>query len=163
MTTKQKIKREIRRILRQCRVLKPLPQANAMSEDEIMRDKAEFKRLNNDSRFVMKKENEYICRYDKYAENGDLGDGSYFIQDIWGARKVMENRPLVHYDVGSSVGGFIAHLLAQKQKIVLIDIRKMTNDFNTPFLNGGGIALKYAKLRHRVYPSGRDKFGKYRQ
>lgn len=143
MTTTQKIKRESARILRQLRILKPLPQANAMSDSEIMRDRAEFKRLNKDTRFAMGKENEYICRYDKYAKNGDLGDGSYFIQDIWGARKVLENRPAVHYDVGSSVAGFIAHLLAQKQKIVLIDIRKMTNDFNTPFLNGGGeIALK---------------------
>lgn len=138
MTTTQKIKRESARILRQLRILKPLPQANAMSDSEIMRDRAEFKRLNKDTRFVMNKENEYICCYDKYAKNGDLGDGGYFIQDIWGARKVMENRPAVHYDVGSSVAGFIAHLLAQKQKIVLIDIRKMTNDFNTPFLNGGG-------------------------
>lgn len=149
MTTTQKIKRESARILRQLRILKPLPQvpqANAMSDSEIMRDRAEFKRLNKDTRFVMKKENEYICRYDKYAKNGDLGDGSYFIQDIWGARKVLENRPAVHYDVGSSVGGFIAHLLAQKQKIILIDIRKMTNDFNTPFLNGGGNRPQISKI-----------------
>lgn len=142
MTATQKIKREIRRILGQLRIMKQLSGTRAMSDSEIAHDRAEFKRLNKDTRFVMGKENEYICRYDKYAENGTITDSSYFIQDIWGARKVLENRPAVHYDVGSSVGGFIAHLLAQKQKIVLIDIRKMTNDFNTPFLNGGGIALK---------------------
>lgn len=137
--------------------MKPLSGIRAMSNSEIAHDRAEFARLNKDTRFVMKKENEYICRCDKYAENGNLSDGSYFIQDIWGARKVLENRPAVHYDVGSSVGGFIAHLLAQKQKIVLIDIRKMSNDFDTPFLNGGG----ESHLWREIYPSGRDKFRKY--
>lgn len=136
MTLSQKLKREIRRILGQIGLIKPL--TKKMSMAEIKADMAEFRRLNNDTRFVMKKENEYICRKDKYADNGGIIDNGYFIQDIWGARKVFENRPKIHYDVGSSVVGFIAHLLAQKQKIVLIDIRKMSNNFDTPFLNGGG-------------------------
>lgn len=42
------------------------------------------------------------------------------------------------YDVGSSVAGFIGHLLAQKQKIVLLDIHPMNNQFNRHFLNSGG-------------------------
>lgn len=136
MTLSQKLKRESKRILRQIGIIKPL--TKKMSMAEIKADMAEFRRLNNDSRFVMKKENEYICRHDKYADNGGIIDNGYFIQDIWGARKVFANRPVIHYDVGSSVVGFIAHLLAQKQKIVLIDIRPMNNDFDTPFLNGGG-------------------------
>ena len=141
MTTTQKIKREIRRILRQIGIVKTPHNVRMMSDSEIRADIAEFKRLNNDTRFVMGEENLYICKGDKYAENGGVIDNGYFIQDIWGARKVLENRPAVHYDVGSSVVGFIAHLLAQKQKIVLIDIRKMSNNFDTAFLNGGGIVL----------------------
>ncbi len=136
MTTTQKIKREIKRILGQIGIIKPL--TKKMSMAEIKADMAEFRRLNNDTRFVMEDENLYICKHDKYADNGGIIDNSYFIQDIWGARKVFANRPKIHYDVGSSVDGFIAHLLAQKQKIVLIDIRPMNNDFDTPFLNGGG-------------------------
>ncbi len=128
-----------------------------MTRAEVACDIAYFKRLNKDTRFVMKKENQWICRGDKYTENGTIADSSYFIQDIWGARKVMENRPAIHYDVGSSVAGFIAHLLAQKQKIVLIDIRKMSNDFDTPFLNGGG----EFHLWREIYTSRRDKFRKY--
>lgn len=142
MTLSQKLKRESKRILRQIGIIKPL--TKKMSMAEIKADMAEFRRLNNDSRFVMKKENEYICRHDKYADNGGIIDNGYFIQDIWGARKVLENRPKIHYDVGSSVVGFIAHLLAQKQKIVLIDIRPMNNDFDTPFLNGGGKSRRFA-------------------
>lgn len=138
MTLSQKLKREIKRILWQIGLIKPLHCEKAMSYAEIERDRAEFRRLNNDTRFVMEDENLYICKHDKYADNGGIIDNSYFIQDIWGARKVFANRPKIHYDVGSSVAGFIAHLLAQKQKIVLIDIRPMNNDFDTAFLNGGG-------------------------
>lgn len=136
MTLSQKLKRESKRILRQIGIIKP--SIKKMSMAEIKADMAEFRRLNNDTRFVMGDENLYICEHDKYAENGDIINNSYFIQDIWGARKVFANRPKIHYDVGSSVVGFIAHLLAQKQKIVLIDIRPMNNNFDTPFLNGGG-------------------------
>ncbi len=156
MTT-EKIKREIKRILRQLG-FKNLLGPKLMTRAEVARDIAEFNRLNKDTRFAMKKENEWICRDSKYTENGIIADSSYFIQDIWGARKVMENRPAIHYDVGSSVAGFIAHLLAQKQKIVLIDIRKMSNGFDTPFLNGGG---GKSHLWREIYTSRRDKFRKY--
>ncbi|EMZ39285.1 hypothetical protein C826_01261 [Helicobacter bilis WiWa] len=112
-----------------------------MSDEEITRDKQLYTKLNKDSRFILDPKHDYICRHDKYAKNGDIGDSSYFIQDIWGARKVLENKPSMHYDVGSSVVGFIAHLLAQGQKITLIDIRPMDNNFDTNFLNQkGGIS-----------------------
>ena len=107
MTTTQKIKREIRRILGQIGIVKTPHNARMMSDSEIRADMAEYKRLNNDTRFVMGEENLYICKKDKYAENGVVIDSGYFIQDIWGARKVLENRPAVHYDVGSSVAGLL--------------------------------------------------------
>lgn len=106
---------------------------------EIAKDRKRYVELNKDSSFSMDKRFDYICAFDKYANNGRL-DNEYFIQDIWGARKVLENKPSIHYDVGSAVAGFIAHLCAIKQRVVLIDIRPMDNNFNTPFLQqmGGG-------------------------
>ena len=92
---------------------------------------------------------DYICAMDKYAQNGSF-DNQYFIQDIWGARKVCEDKPEIHYDVGSSVAGFIAHLLGMKQKIQLIDIRPMQNDLNTRFLNSGGGALPTISQTPRI-------------
>lgn len=125
---------------------------NQMSQKEIAQDKANYTRLNTDKRFVIDSAWDYLCLGDKYAQNGgDLsgGNGQYFIQDIWGARKVLEHKPSVHYDVGSSIKGFIAHLLAQKQKIILLDIRPMDNQFNTDFLsNGGGDNI----LSRKCYP-----------
>ena len=108
-----------------------------MSDKEIAHDKELYTTLNHDERFKLDSKHDYICMGDKYASNGVV-DCSYFIQDIWGARKVLEQKPPMHYDVGSSVAGFIAHLLSQGQQITLIDIRPMNNDFDTPFLNQKG-------------------------
>lgn len=126
-----------------------------MSLKEIERDRALYNKLNTDTRFSTGRKHDFICRADKYAPNGQVG-GNYFIQDIWGARKVFDAAPAVHYDVGSSVGGFIAHLLSMKQKIILIDVRQMNNDFDTPFLReprapamrGGGDGLPCRRGLH---------------
>lgn len=61
---------------------------------------------------------------------------------------MLEYKPSVHYDVGSSVNGFIAHLLAQKQKVVLFDIRPMDNQFDTRFLKAGGGGNLYPRKCH---------------
>ncbi len=113
-----------------------------MSNQEIAKDKADYTRLNMDKRFVIDSEWDYLCLGDKYAPNGVI-DSQYFIQDIWGARKVLAHKPDVHYDVGSSVRDFIAHCLAYNQKITLLDIRPMNNQFNTSFLNNGGGGIIY--------------------
>lgn len=108
-----------------------------MSKAELERDRVAYMQANTDSRFAMDRKYDYICIGDKYAQNGSF-DNQYFIQDIWGARKVFEHKPEIHYDVGSSVVGFVAHLLSMKQKIKLIDIRPMQNDLDTRFLRSGG-------------------------
>lgn len=128
----KKLKREV------LRPFKRKTQSKKMTFEEIENDRESYVRLNQDKRFMMNRAYDYICKYDKYAPNANFMDSGYFIQDIWGARKVLENTPKLHYDVGSSVAGFIAHLLAQKQKVVLLDIRPINNQFNTKFLNGGG-------------------------
>lgn len=60
--------------------------------------------------------------YNKFA---GVVDGHYFLQDIYFAKIINQNSPKVHYDIGSRVDGFVAHLLSAQiiQKIVLIDIR----------------------------------------
>lgn len=109
-----------------------------MSKRELESDRAAYIALNTDTRFAIGREFDYICRDDKYASNGaGITDTDYFIQDIWGARKVTANRPAMHYDIGSSVAGFIAHLLGANQRITLIDIRPLRS-LDTPFLKAGG-------------------------
>ena len=156
-----RIERSIRRKMKRAKQAQAGQNATqkVMSQAEFENDKSLYERLNTDTRFVMDKSSEYPCLNDKYAQNGGITDNSYFIQDIWGARKVNENRPSVHYDVGSSVWGFIAHLFGANQRIVLLDIRPMDNDFDTKFLrgeyaaknvNGGGVLPTYKLMRQTL-------------
>lgn len=113
-----------------------------MSFFEILKDRSEYNRkLNKKDAFYAKFCHDFWCRSDKYCKNGDV-DEHYFIQDIWCARYIYSNKPQVHFDVGSSVESFVAHLLSMKQKTVLIDIRSIKNNMNTPFLNSdfGGVS-----------------------
>ncbi len=115
-----------------------------MTKAELENDRASYIAQNTDTRFAISREFDYICRADKYANNGAgiESNSDYFIQDIWGARKVTATKPARHYDVGSSVAGFIAHLLGANQPTTLIDIRPLPS-LNTSFLNlnGGGATI----------------------
>lgn len=116
-----------------------------MTKAELENDRASYIAQNTDTRFAISREFDYICRADKYANNGAgiESNSDYFIQDIWGARKVTATNPARHYDVGSSVAGFIAHLLGANQPTTLIDIRPLPS-LNTSFLNlNGGGGLQY--------------------
>ena len=133
---KRSIKKRIVRIKAKLGLIPPLP-GTQMTDSEVEADRTKYIQLDTSKKFAMGKKYDFICKGDKYANNGIVKDSSYFIQDIWGARKVAEHKPSVHYDVGSSVVGFIAHLLGMNQKICLIDIRPM-NSLDTSFLNAGG-------------------------
>ena len=61
---------------------------------------------------------------DKNAPAGTFGD-EYFFQDIWVAKQILLKSPSVHFDVGSSINGFVAHLLAASQRVVIGDIRQL--------------------------------------
>jgi SAM-dependent methyltransferase len=61
---------------------------------------------------------------DKYSDNGSA-KGEYFHQDLLVARRIYENKPEKHIDVGSRVDGFVAHT-ASFREITVIDIRPST-------------------------------------
>lgn len=50
-------------------------------------------------------------------------DMHYFLQDYYFAKIINEKAPKQHYDIGSRVDGFIAHLLSANRKVTMIDIR----------------------------------------
>ena len=58
-----------------------------------------------------------------FAESAGSNIGHYYHQDLYVAKKIFNNKPDVHLDIGSRVDGFIAHLLAFSQKTVLADVR----------------------------------------
>lgn len=55
------------------------------------------------------------------VESGHV-DGGYFHQDLFVAKRIFENNPTKHVDIGSRVDGFIAHC-AVFRKIEVFDIR----------------------------------------
>jgi len=50
--------------------------------------------------------------------------GHYFHQDLWAARRVFEERPRGHLDIGSRIDGFVAHLLVF-MPVTVVDVRAL--------------------------------------
>lgn len=75
----------------------------------------------NKTNFSIHDEYIYPCLTDRFNEAGVTG--LYFWQDLWAARLIAANRPKEHFDIGSRIDGFIAHLSCFMENIHLIDIR----------------------------------------
>jgi hypothetical protein len=80
------------------------------------------KQLKNDKQFRIAFL--YPILRDRFETNGNL-KSHYFHEDLTVARKVFENKPERHVDVGSRVDGFVAHI-ATFREIEVFDIRPQT-------------------------------------
>ncbi len=67
----------------------------------------------------------YPIMMEKSTNSGKM-KGAYFHQDLLVARRIYENKPVKHVDVGSRIDGFVAHV-AVFREIEVFDIRKQTN------------------------------------
>lgn len=77
----------------------------------------------------------FICVGEKYSEGG-IAKGHYFHQDLLVARRIHQQAPQRHIDVGSRVDGFVAHVAAYRP-IEVLDIRPLkSNITNVTFLQG---------------------------
>jgi len=66
--------------------------------------------------------------YDR-GEAAGVARGHYFHQDLWAAKKIFQRRPPDHYDIGSRIDGFIAHVLTF-MPITVIDIRSLSSEID---------------------------------
>ncbi len=69
--------------------------------------------------------NSYIITNDKHTFSGTMS-GHYFHQDLLVARRIYENNPKKHVDIGSRQSGFVAHV-AVFREIEIFDIRPQEN------------------------------------
>jgi SAM-dependent methyltransferase len=83
-----------------------------------------YKSLNKDKEFDLKDDKLWPIPNEWHMPAASIDTG-YFLQDIWGARKIYERQPSRHYDIGSMVAGFIAHLMAMNIPTTMIDIRPL--------------------------------------
>lgn len=93
-----------------------------ISKADFIRDINKYEETNQHLNFRLRKEMIYPVTQD-IGENADSLDTHYFMQDICVARKILEDKPERHYDIGSRIDGFIAHLLVFRKNITLIDVR----------------------------------------
>ncbi len=75
------------------------------------------KAINNEFPFAKN----YMCLLDKNDKSGTLS-GQYFNMDLLIARRVHDNKPIKHVDIGSNIQGFVAHVAAYRE-IEIFDIR----------------------------------------
>jgi len=91
----------------------------------VFRDQQRLIRSSNSSlkpHFPMKKR---VYVYTDFSSTAGTASGHYFHQDLYMARKIFENMPKEHYDLGSRIDGFIAHL-AVFLSVQVFDIRNLT-------------------------------------
>jgi Caenorhabditis protein of unknown function, DUF268 len=62
-----------------------------------------------------------------FSEEAGVADRHYFYQDLWAARKIFAARPLSHFDIGSRIDGFVAHVLTF-MPVCVMDIRPLTSE-----------------------------------
>lgn len=99
---------------------------------KILENEQQYRKLNQRDDFSVNRKNMLIFTHDMEDNAGSLPE-HYFAQDIWAARKVYEYHPTVHYDIGSCVQWFLAHLLVFCRNVNYIDIRPMP--YEIPGLN----------------------------
>lgn len=88
----------------------------------MFRDMSRYNKMNTRPEFHASLTKIFPFVKDWDANAGSLG--GYFWQDLWCARKIFQRKPSAHYDIGSRVDGFIAHVLPF-MPVTMIDIRPL--------------------------------------
>lgn len=84
-------------------------------------DMRHYQALNKRESFKVNEKVLWPIINEKFEDAGIIQN--YFWQDLWAAKLIFNNRPKVHYDIGSRLDGFIAHILAMNIPVKMIDIR----------------------------------------
>ncbi len=95
---------------------------NSFFED----DRDTYTRLNKRASFNIDDKCLWPIITDKYDKAGTLTN--YFWQDLWAAQIINKNVREKHYDIGSRLDGFIAHLLSMNIEVTMIDVREFPGE-----------------------------------
>lgn len=92
----------------------------------IERDIAKYNELNNRPSFAIQDQYMWPILYDRFCYAGAMGN--YFLQDLWAAKLIVKEGIKKHFDIGSRLDGFIAHLLAAGIDVTMIDVREFPSE-----------------------------------
>jgi len=98
-------------------------------------DYLKYKSLNRNSKYTVSFYDWYPCLTDR-TETTPL-DPVYFYQDAWAARKIFENKPTHHYDVGSSAKTI--GIISQFVPTTMVDIRPVELQLDNLYFTKGSI------------------------
>ena len=85
-------------------------------------DAIKYQKLNKRPNFEIQKQTIWPVIDSKYAYAGSINN--YFLQDLWAAKLVIRSGVKIHFDIGSRLDYFIAHLLAVDIDVTMIDVRE---------------------------------------
>jgi Caenorhabditis protein of unknown function, DUF268 len=85
-----------------------------------------YSKLNDLPEFRFTLKDAFPILTDMRAVAGAAG-GHYFHQDLWAARKIFKQHPHNHFDIGSRMDGFVAHLLVF-MPVTVVDIRPLESN-----------------------------------
>lgn len=86
-----------------------------------VRDLMKYKSMIKKSQYGLRINTYYPIMHERFRQAGEAS-GHYFHQDLWAARKIFKENPGRHVDIGSSISGFVSHVLIFRD-IEVIDIR----------------------------------------
>jgi SAM-dependent methyltransferase len=78
--------------------------------------------------------------HERFAQSG-TASGHYFHQDLLVAKRVFQNNPVKHVDIGSRIDGFVAHV-ASFRKIEVFDIRDLDSQIPNIYFKRADICSK---------------------
>lgn len=112
-------------ILKKVRTLPSYMRQRKIDENKYKADIEKYVSMSDDDEiFSYEKQYEFPIISDYRTSAANL-DAHYFLQDIWFAKRIIRANPDRHFDIGSRVDGFLAHLLAADVKVNMIDIRPL--------------------------------------
>ncbi|MDD3413820.1 MAG: DUF268 domain-containing protein [Lachnospiraceae bacterium] len=116
---------------------------NWNEEEKIIFDSVkEYESINTNKDLAISHKEMWLICNEYNAEAGTIPE-HYFVQDIWGAKKIHERMPKHHYDIGSRVDGFLGHLLVFLDEVNYIDIRPLPDKINgLNFIQGDATNLE---------------------
>lgn len=95
-------------------------------ESFLKEDIAKYQAMNSRPNFQIQEQYMWPIISSKYEYAGILGN--YFLQDLWAAKLVIRSGIKSHFDIGSRLDYFIAHLLAADIEVTMIDVREFPGE-----------------------------------
>ncbi|MBP3603854.1 MAG: DUF268 domain-containing protein [Lachnospiraceae bacterium] len=110
-----------RKVLAEINYQKYVIEFNFYDKSFFADDREKYISMNRRKSFEICKKDERPILTDKYKTMGIANQ--YFWQDLWAASLIGNKKPQEHFDIGSRLDGFIAHIIAMSIPITVIDVR----------------------------------------